>query len=696
MDGNDSNGPAMLEVALDDNHATAGDDGKTEEKEKPGASQLVHFEQMQGPGGLNAIVKRFAHALEVVRCANEFYKRLADIEEGYASSLQKLLRSPPYTFKRNLIQQLLGSNEAEELGTLDRGWKLLGLELEKLRSHHLDKAKNLRERVRFPLEKALPQLEKTKTELTLESKTLSRDLAVSEKSLLAEKKMYLKMSEDTERLRRQIAKLEDDVFSNPAAVPKLDRARLQLAASSASTFTQERKYRDTVDEHCRKQKQFELRSGSIARRLSGEETDRSQLLKKSFQELARVLSDTCPTYLEGMQRMIMFTDNVSALEDMGTFVDTCSQFKDPLVRPKFEPFQSKFIAAPREPKEEGDTKPVIPVKPAKEKRDHAAEFFKNVNDSSPIVKWSPQSQPANEHSVVQPAVFSDPAKAEDQAVFPPPVLPPKPQPSNPDSSSEKSSSDKIPVVSSVVPGPESPPEAAPGETSDDDLDDLLEQVKKAENSPHQKPRPPPKTWNTNSSADNILDSITSFKKKGRQEQKVEQPPPSADPKPGISPKPKPPPPSKPKTPEGMLKDLVELGKKNDFYGLFGATAATSKTDLAKLRRDKTVLLHPDRFNNDEAAKQRATTQLAELNRIYADVLTKERPKYLYSQLVSFRKNYLAIATQSPDRLSLAVKRFEQLRTDLTRAHVPACLMQELSLAVKAAQAYEKQKTSTSK
>ena len=107
---------------------------------------------------------------------------------------------------------------------------------------------------------------------------------------------------------------------------------------------------------------------------------------------------------------------------------------------------------------------------------------------------------------------------------------------------------------------------------------------------------------------------------------------------------------------GKLAELIRTSKQNDFYGLLGATARSSNAELAKLRREKTAQLHPDRFSKDERDERRryywpfpplffdvvlrdnrASAQLAELNRIYADVMMKEKARNLYNQLENFRK-----------------------------------------------------------
>jgi DnaJ-class molecular chaperone len=54
---------------------------------------------------------------------------------------------------------------------------------------------------------------------------------------------------------------------------------------------------------------------------------------------------------------------------------------------------------------------------------------------------------------------------------------------------------------------------------------------------------------------------------------------------------------------GLLHALLELSKKNDYYGLLGASQTADKNELAKLRRQKTAALHPDHFTKDDSARQ---------------------------------------------------------------------------------------------
>lgn len=61
--------------------------------------------------------------------------------------------------------------------------------------------------------------------------------------------------------------------------------------------------------------------------------------------LCRVLSDTCPTYLDGMQRILLFADEVNSHEDMNGFVNMHPHLKSPLDRPKFESFQAMAKAS---------------------------------------------------------------------------------------------------------------------------------------------------------------------------------------------------------------------------------------------------------------------------------------------------------------------------------------------------------------
>jgi hypothetical protein len=58
----------------------------------------------------------------------------------------------------------------------------------------------------------------------------------------------------------------------------------------------------------------------------------------------RVLSNSAPTYLEGMQQTLLFTDSIDAMQDMKTYVDTQPKLKERMKRPKFEAFQSQVSA----------------------------------------------------------------------------------------------------------------------------------------------------------------------------------------------------------------------------------------------------------------------------------------------------------------------------------------------------------------
>lgn len=55
----------------------------------------------------------------------------------------------------------------------------------------------------------------------------------------------------------------------------------------------------------------------------------------------RVLSNSAPTYLEGMQRTLMFTDSIDAKHDMMLYVESQPKLKEKMKRPKFEQFQSR-------------------------------------------------------------------------------------------------------------------------------------------------------------------------------------------------------------------------------------------------------------------------------------------------------------------------------------------------------------------
>jgi hypothetical protein len=123
------------------------------------------FEQLQGPDGLKAITQRFTQSVEVVRYALEFYKKLADIEDAYATSISKLLRSPCYTFKQNFLRQLWQNGEIEEIGSLNTGWKKLGGVLQRVSNHHKEQAANIKLSVREPLESCLSDLEQSKSEV---------------------------------------------------------------------------------------------------------------------------------------------------------------------------------------------------------------------------------------------------------------------------------------------------------------------------------------------------------------------------------------------------------------------------------------------------------------------------------------------------------------------------------------------------
>ena len=60
--------------------------------------------------------------------------------------------------------------------------------------------------------------------------------------------------------------------------------------------------------------------------------------------VCRVLSNSGPTYLEGMKRTLLFTDSIDAMQDMQMYVDGQPKLKERMKRPKFEAFQSQVGA----------------------------------------------------------------------------------------------------------------------------------------------------------------------------------------------------------------------------------------------------------------------------------------------------------------------------------------------------------------
>jgi hypothetical protein len=171
-----------------------------------------------------------------------------------------------------------------------------------------------------------------------------RDLSASKKNLETQKKHYMKLSEEAEKLRTQKAKLEKDVFSNTSAAPKLDKTKSSLTQASQAAYSQERKYYAAVDSFAKMQARFEKEGAELMNKIGTAEINRVQAIKHSFKEMARVLSNSAPTYLEGMQQTLLFTDSIDAMQDMKTYVDTQPKLKERMKRPKFEAFQSQVSA----------------------------------------------------------------------------------------------------------------------------------------------------------------------------------------------------------------------------------------------------------------------------------------------------------------------------------------------------------------
>jgi hypothetical protein len=407
--------------------------------------------------------------------------------------------------------------------------------------------------------------------------------------------------------------------------------------------------------------------------------------------MARVLSNSAPTYLEGMQQTLLFTDSIDAMQDMKTYVDTQPKLKERMKRPKFEAFQSQFEAPLKgEVLVDGNQgspppqPPPIPKKPSRPKRDHAAEFFDthNPHQTSPSPTASSQPVSTTTPSIQQTMEDVDLVDPEDDPSSP--VFNPfdkhtvRTQPeedseiAQEESSQEESHEERVDEVDSE----------AWIKNDESTLDELLEST-----ASHQENGPlhaTAKVKRSEGEANDILDSISSFKKKK----------PATLPKPPVKPVARRPvakenTPSKPTTADGLLHALLELSKKNDYYGLLGASQTADKNELAKLRRQKTAALHPDHFTKDDSARQQATAKLALLNQVYTDVLVKEKPRALYDQLVAFRKSYENMPTQNGAGLVNAIKRFQELRTNLEKAHVPGDLVKEMSLAIQTAQAHEK-------
>ncbi|XP_065179502.1 uncharacterized protein LOC135809977 isoform X2 [Sycon ciliatum] len=187
----------------------------------------------------------------------------------------------------------------------------------------------------------LPKLDQLKTHLKNSSKQLSQELEVKEKQHSADKKRYDDLCKEWQKLEDKLIAARGGTSSNPQVLFKAEAAH---TAAESAMMQQENKYRNSVTDLSQAQLVFERQAAELMRQTEDQEIDRVKLMKGSFQQLAKSMSNTAPTYLGGMQRMLIFADAVDARQDVETFVHTHSVLKQHLARPRFQPHPKRATA----------------------------------------------------------------------------------------------------------------------------------------------------------------------------------------------------------------------------------------------------------------------------------------------------------------------------------------------------------------
>lgn len=697
------------------------------------------MEKLRGQDSIAVVSSRFSYGSDVVGCVLDFYKGMAEIEGTYASSVTKLLKSISYTFHSNVLMQWLGSDPFEELGTVKDGWLKLGKELEKLAGHHAEKAAGYANLLRQPLSDLLPRLEGMRKTIRTRGKELVSELEHSNRKHKAEKQNYMKCGNRYEKMQFRVVSHSTDV-SDSKYVKQQDELRSLLDTLKH----QEALYQTSVHELTSTQKNFSKELSSLYKSAEMLELERVNALGKSLQEFAKLLSNTAPSYLECMQRIVFSVADIDAQRDINSFVSDHKDLMTDLQPPQFEPHQCRRYAYPS----------------GYNKTDTTSVSQTGIDTTqtavSPNKNLSSNEVTSSERSVELPMPVEDHFKGtvsdESKSV----VV----QDTNDEQLVTSSKSDKIKAFTKKLKfWSRAPDKSASNDTEseaatdenvsspdekipksvEDEIEAILSTPKKtkkqtAKNSSVDKAsdKGSPVDLNNDEDQSTVTDKKQTLITKSDTERKTpsqvktaegknikqasatrelkeaknetSRQAASADNKPAPPPKPtvavKPKPSSKPQVTSkpqahiapiqkeepskmvALLKQLEQKVVENDYYQLLGLEESASVEDIARRRRERSRELHPDHFMTDATQKAKAEEELVLINQIYTDVLSKEKSRELYNQLCKFRKFYKQILSEKGTRLQTAKERMSALKDTLRKAKTPLALQEEVELAVK--------------
>lgn len=590
------------------------------------------MEKLRGPEALNVIIKKFSDSCGVVKCVTDFFKSVAAAEETYANSLSKLTKSG-IPFRSTLFMRLFDLEPHQELQSFKTGWETLGSQLRTLADHHREKASSYLTKVRQPLLELLPKLEERKRKLMLECAELTRQLEAAKKKHTLNRKKYNELGDKFQKMDSDLDKARSS--GNTKVKLQLEPRILVL---SSEVQQQEQRYRQSLRELHQMHASFDGSVLRICKDIQAEEIKRIKAISDSLREFTRILSNTCPMYLSGMQYITLSLEEISAEIDLEGFAQKHKELMQEVHLPEFEmhPCRAKVVPPPPTGTKKDGHK--HPGKWSKEEENENAveEDEENKENSEAERKEDDVQQDSVEEMLNKeppvPPPTSSPTITEVE-IHPPPPLPPQQPPtqlgenSHPHNSTESA---ETPVGSSTVNSKTERSSAHSDETTEDG------------------------SWLPESDvkSDTVEGAVAMLTPNDPGDKMAE-----------------------------VLETLKQHASENDYYSLLGATASSTASELAQCRRDRSQELHPDHFVNDPEKQKTAEDKLSLINLAYTNVLKQENTRSLYNQLCKFRKGYSKFPGKGKGELKVAKDKLQQLQKSLKRSGSPNSLLREIDCAL---------------